>query len=201
MDTPSDIPEYNWKDWKKQPWASRVTKKEEAILREEPSSKAAREMRVMRAWYAKDPKGFTDRMRQDYEQTIQELHKTMEAVKSDDPRVAQMQAVIDQMARASGKFKESPELIVLPSDSKFDWECASRDILNAGAEPGNFILLNAYSKQQLLENPALSRAIFAHEMGHLANKDLEFENALLAKIKPPSQKKELLADRMGAIIH
>jgi len=118
---------------------------------------------------------------------------------SNNPEWVKMQECVDTMANNSGLFQTPPTLLIHTPDSKT--YISDDDMFNAIALTPEYIAIKEYSRDYFLGHLNQFKAVMAHEMGHLANGDQDIKNQIERNINPSNQKWEILADRMGAIIH
>jgi len=190
-------------EWRKRDWASREAKKKEARLKKDAPWKD--KLKWERANYEDDPEFYVEYLKLQDRYTREEIQEgialktIIEAGRSDDPRLVDMQKTINRMARASGLFKRPPKLVIHTRYS--DDERAGQPDLNAGTAVPDFIEINVFTKNYFFKHPEAFKAVMAHEMGHIANGDCGVENAIKFNLMPPTQMQEILAERMAAIIH
>lgn len=117
---------------------------------------------------------------------------------SKDTRIQELQKIIDRMVDESRQFKIYPELVI-HGDASWNYDEARGINARVGA-PG-IIETDSNAVRFFLEHPDAYKALIAHEMAHILNDDVSVESKMSTRTAPLDQKMEILADRMGAIIH
>ena len=202
---PSEPPAYdtgaNWQNWKKQSWASRVSKENEKPT--DPKWEANPESwKSQRSFYRSHPQECADH-------TIKKLDehrsKILGAIESgvcvearhyDGAKGTALQGVIDEMAHDMG-LHPPPQLIIHKSGSF----TMSKPVFSVSVTLPEYIETNALTLQRFLNQPERFKQTMAHELGHIFLGDRTIDSLLAKWITPTNQKTEILADRMGAIIH
>ncbi len=189
-------------NWRSEPWASREAKAQEFFLKKEPPWK-----RTLKQWqdsYRDDPRQcLKDVRKANTQYKISVLRgiasgNIIVASESEDSIHQWMQERVDVLAQECGLFKEAPKLLIHTTKSKPGKEMEGA-IAWVGI-PGH-IEIHDKEKNYFGLSGGRFRAIMAHEMGHLFNGDMEPENVLQHEIRRPNQKREILAERIGAIIY
>lgn len=164
-----------------------------------------RKLKAAQRAYDADPEACIETIRQNedgYREVIKEgvkLEVIIEAGRSDDPKVNALQTTINHMARVYGTFKPVPKLYILadnlakePGDSEWDVYARLPEQIHTNVTTANYFL----------KHMDHFKAVMAHEMAHIANGDHDNTDKRIAhRLTPPNQMREVLADRMGAIIH
>jgi hypothetical protein len=194
------------KRWQDEPWASREAKrKDKPYKRQEPWKQELKEQRLD---YQDDPVKYRAEIER---QEPAERERIEEALKNgnsylvediNDKCLKSMQHIIDRMATQSklfGKPTKPPKLLVYKTTS--EEESAALKQVDIGVKIRDYIECNEFTKNYFLEHPDQFKAMCAHEMAHLVNGDCDVENTIRNLLTPPNHLQEVLADRMGAIIH
>jgi len=191
--------------WRKEAWASRAAKAQEHPAVEKPNpdlewfrTQAAEHPEMLNS-YLQSGVDVQARRRREITKGIR-AKDIIEACASRNKKLFVLQDMIDQMADACGLFKQPPSLLIHKSSSTA-YPFAGKPVLVAEVALPEFISINEYSRDYFIEHPEQFKFLMAHEMAHIANGDLKVSNAIKAITKPPNRKKDVLADRMGAIIH
>ena len=87
---------------------------------------------------------------------------------------------------------------MIHKESSWDYDHSRR--VNARVVP-RFIETNITAVNYFLMHPDEFKVLMAHEIGHITNDDFTPENMISGRIYPASQKTEISADRLGAIMH
>lgn len=189
-DTSNESPEPRWEDWKKKPWASVAAKKADemhwsansALKRETstPFLSVEESQKKMKEW----DEEFHNQMKHG---------KIVRAVDSSDSEIAALQTTVDKLAADFG-MQPPPLLIDLEEPMWYE----NPNVVKVCEEGivAKECVYEGYTK--CLE---LFRGTVAHELAHGLNDDLTFDSRVKSIRNISNQKCEILADRMGAIIH
>ncbi len=189
--------------WQDEAWATQKEKQKECPDPQNPKWKKKQDQEWRE--YISDPDGYVEIIVKDEHDQFKALRAgirsgaIMEAERSGDAALKGMQKVIGKMARASGLLKRTPKLLVHTAASYLF--AGSRNRLSVGVTNKEFIEINEYTKEYFSREPEQFKAVMAHELAHIARGDCSPESSVEYHLTPPNQKRENLADRLGAIIH
>lgn len=118
---------------------------------------------------------------------------------SNDPELIEMQWALDTMVKDSGLLKQSPKILIHKPGSHYEFKMTKG--IEVQVEIPEYVHITQETAKRFVRKPDERKAVLAHELGHVYNNDLEPEAILDKLINRPTQKREILADRMGALIH
>ena len=203
MDIPPDKP--GAKHWRQKFWAKLPVKRREKLWKEDVSSDfIEKDWKAYREEYELNPKEFVAKIQRELDGIRDIVPRLVDsgsviiAADSNDSRLVGMQHIIDELANVFG-LASPPKLLVHRSSSPYDF--AHESVIDISLNVPEFIDINQYTKKYFLDRPNQFKAIVAHELAHIVNQDYLAENIAMRKIRPPNQMMEVLAERMGAIIH
>lgn len=131
-----------------------------------------------------------------------EAGDTIKVGASIDRAFQKMQSIINEMVQNDGMSGRPPTLVLHTLRANFK-EAAS-DKPQLWVTTPAFIEMNKAQADHFLKKDKgflQFRAVIAHEMAHIINRDLTPKKTIEDNTSPPTRKAEILADRMGAIIH
>lgn len=198
MSTSDDIPSESdrRKKWRKELWASLDAKRKEQ-LQGGPTWDYESHKRA----YEADKEGFIRERERRLQVAYQNVQRGLangyltEASASGNPAIVEMQKTIDNMANDCGEFKTLPRLVIHGALSPKKVKGTIAYVVTP-----RYIETNEEAIDYFLRYPEQGKAIFAHEMGHIANGDMSIETRIEQLTTPPNRKAEMLADRKGALI-
>jgi len=122
--------------------------------------------------------------------------RAIRARDTDDALMREAQAIIDGYAR--GLLPSPPDLYVYKPDPTRGPNVSHEAA--ASAHFGNVITMPQARLSMLEKDPALFRALMAHETAHQVNGDMTVESRMHYLQRPLNAKTEVLAHRMGAVL-
>lgn len=114
------------------------------------------------------------------------------------PDAVEIQEIVNEMA-SQHKIEPSPIVYLDMGRARFPYCVEKRP--NAVAHNASAIIINQAGLARFGKDRAICRAIMAHELAHIKNQDESMESWVAKQHLPPTQAKEILADRLGAIIY
>lgn len=146
------------------------------------------------------------RARQDLAQNLDKIQKGLKSgdiLKSSgwraDPVLKEMQAVLTTMA--SDAHVAIPQLIMHKPSSHNDQALSPKPRAWTSCE--GYVEINTAMRDEYTKNPGRWRVSAAHELAHHVNKDLTPHSIAQGYMVPYAERrsKEILAERMGALLH
>lgn len=192
----------NKKNWHDKPWAGRAAKDAEAYIPTGGSGK----WKKLRRQFDKDPDKFMAETADEEKKWHDALDisikdgSVMLLADSPDPAVRKLQERMNALAGAAGI--DIPALY-LHTDEADIWPGYDGVGAHVAAFGPHHILMNEKALEKFL-NDKRERyfpVVMSHELAHIINGDVDTHQYTMAAISPPSNKLELLADRLGAILH
>jgi hypothetical protein len=132
---------------------------------------------------------------------------------STNPNIAAMQNVINEMSGVVSHMKP-PQCLAIPEGTRpFEtppkllihrYHAMSRLAPKAGIGASGivpeYIDINTTTRDHFVDKPLQFKALMAHELGHIGGFDLSAEGQAKWRASPPNQKREILAEKLAAII-
>lgn len=178
-------------------WARREAKKKDRPRKVQTPWR--QHLGSIRSHHRNDPSDLYNSTREELDNYLLNLDQMMEegitrlAGKSRDKAVRRMQDEVDELSRG---WLAPPKLLVHRQQP--DEECS---VLGAFTTVSDFIETDSFTGAHFKKHPGQLRAVMAHEVAHIYNKDCTPDGQIRSALRPPSQLVERLADLMGAIIH